>query len=52
MSTAAQERASHYTWHAAAARLRELYDDLAATPLVSCADPPVLGDALVGRAIG
>jgi D-inositol-3-phosphate glycosyltransferase len=49
MSRAARERASSYTWHAAAARLRALYDDLAATPLVSCADPPVLGEALVGR---
>jgi hypothetical protein len=49
MSVAARERASHYTWRSAAERLGRLYDDLAATKLVSCEDPPLLGGALVGR---
>ena len=52
MSLAAQERASSYTWHAAAARLHALYEDLAVTPLVSCEDPPVLGDVTSGQAVG
>ncbi len=52
MGKAARERALHYTWHAAAARLRAVYDDLATTPLVSCADPPVPGGALARRSIG
>ena len=52
MSLAARQRASSYTWHAAAARLRGLYEDLAVTPLVSCEDPPVSGAVLDGRAVG
>ncbi len=39
MRTAAVERARHYTWRAAAAKLRALYEDIAAGPLVSCEDP-------------
>jgi hypothetical protein len=49
MSFAARERASHYTWHSAAARLRQLYEELVVTPPVSCEDPPILGGALVGQ---
>jgi D-inositol-3-phosphate glycosyltransferase len=52
MSLAARQRASSYTWHAAAARLSGLYEDLAVTPLVSCEDPPVFGDVHGGRAVG
>jgi D-inositol-3-phosphate glycosyltransferase len=52
MSVAARQRASFYTWHAAAARLRQMYDDLAVTPLVSCADPPVPGGVVERRAVG
>lgn len=47
MGAAARRRASSYTWHAAAAKLRSLYDDLSVTPLVDCTDPsPVLDGAL------
>ncbi len=51
MSVAARHRASSYTWHAAAAQLRGLYEDLAVTSRVSCESPPVSGVVLEGRVI-
>ncbi|WP_148288473.1 glycosyltransferase [Ilumatobacter nonamiensis] len=49
MGVAARERASRYTWHAAAARLRSLYDDLATSPLVDCTAPLVVEDVLAAQ---
>ena len=39
MGVAARARAARYTWHAAADRVRAMYDELVATELVSC-EPP------------
>ncbi|NND73974.1 MAG: glycosyltransferase [Ilumatobacter sp.] len=39
MRSAAVERARRYTWSAAAAHLRSLYEQIAVGPLVSCEDP-------------
>ena len=52
MGVAARERASHYTWHAAAARLRSLYEKLAASALVSCEDPPALDVSRAEQVLG
>jgi len=49
MGAAGRERASHYTWHSAAERLRKLYDELSMTGLVSCSEPFVLADAVAGQ---
>jgi len=49
MGVAARERASHYTWHAAAAILSSLYDDLAVAELVDCTAPLVVDDVLAAH---